>query len=99
MKKRVMKKKVTGKKYQVFKGLKEKTVGGLKKTDLKKNKQGKVVSKSRSDNAKKAKSYKRIMEWAKCVQVARKSLGLKGFIAVGGKSPQGQALLKKTRSL
>merc|ERR1711939_3489 len=78
-------------KSSVFRGTKVKTVGGLKKENLTKNKYGKVVSKKASANAKKGASYK----WAIAVQKGRKALGVKGFCAIGGKSSQGQALLKK----
>merc|ERR1712086_979149 len=79
-------------KSQVLKGRKVKTVGGLKASDLKKNKSGKVVSKKQSARGAKNK-------WTKCVAAARKALHIKGFQAVGGKSAKGQALLKKVRSL
>merc|ERR1711915_1064514 len=100
MKKMAMKKSIIAKgkrgKSSVFKGTKVKTVGGLKKSDLKKNKNGKVVSIKASANGKKA--YKRISGWTAAVQKARKALGVKGFQAVGGKSKAGQALLSKARS-
>merc|ERR1712150_122282 len=83
-------------KSSVFRGTKVKTVGGLKKSDLKKNKNGKVVSVKASANGKKA--YKRIAGWVAAVTKARKALGVKGFTAVGGKSKQGQQLLAKARS-
>lgn len=86
-------------KTAVFSGKKEKTVGGLKKSDLTTNKAGKVVSKKQSERAKSSKMYKRILAWAGAVKQARKSLGVKGFVAVGGKTKQGQALLTKVRSL
>merc|ERR1712216_44393 len=66
-------------KSQVLKGRKVKTVGGLKASDLKKNKNGKVVSKKASLRASKSK-------WPKCVVAARKALGVKGFCPVGGKT-------------
>ena len=81
-----------GKKWQVFKGTRVKSVGGLTKADLTKNKHGKVVSKKMSLRGKKHK-------WIAAVQAARKSLGIKGFQAIGGKSAKGQAVLKKARSL
>merc|ERR1719188_825712 len=86
----------TGKKFSVFKGNKEKTVGGLKKADLKKNKQGKVVSKKASANGLKA--YKRIAAWAAATKKARSALGIKGFCPVGGSSAKGKALIAKVRS-
>merc|ERR1719509_111772 len=79
-------------KSQVFKGRKEKTGGGSTKADLKKNKHGKVVSKKMS-----AKSSR--LAWPKAVVAARKALGIKGFLPVGGKTPAGKRLLEKTRAL
>ena len=84
-------------KRTVFNGNKERTQGGLKKSDLTKNKNGKVVSKKASAQGKKA--YKRISGWVAAVNKARKALKITGFQAVGGKSAKGQALLKKARSL
>merc|ERR550514_802461 len=74
-----------GAKARVFSGKKEKTVGGLVKSALTKNKAGKVVSKKRSAYAKKM-FAKRIGGWTAAVNKARKALGVKGFQAVGGKS-------------
>jgi hypothetical protein len=80
-------------KLTVFRGTagKQKTQGGLTKADLKKNKNGKIVSKKQSARGQKNK-------WAIALNKARKALGIKGFQAIGGKSAKGQALLKKTRS-
>merc|ERR1712185_712857 len=75
----------------VFLGKKVKTVGGLKKTDLIKSKSGKIVSKKASLFAKKSK-------WIAAVTKARKALGIKGFLPVGGKSAKGKALLPKAKS-
>merc|ERR1712126_740651 len=92
MKRKAMKKSVIAKgkraKSSVFRGTKAKTVGGLKKSDLTRNKQGKVVSQKNG-----------LAKWTKAVQSARKSMGIKGFQVVGGKTSKGQALLKKARSL
>ena len=96
---RAMRKKrvsIFGKKASVFNGKKTKTRGGLKKSDLMKNKQGKIVSKKSSQNGKKA--FKRVAKWAAAFKAARKALGVKGFCPCGGKTSKGQALLKKTRS-
>merc|ERR1719188_2010412 len=98
MKKSVIAKGKRGK-ASVFKGTKVKTSGGLKKSDLKKNKAGKIVSIKASNRAKKSKGYSKIMAWSKAMSAARKSLGIKGFCPCGGKTKQGQALLAKTRSL
>merc|ERR1719242_1813416 len=83
-------------KSSVFRGTKAKTSGGLKKSDLKKNKNGKVVSVKGSAHGKKA--YKRIAGWTSAVVKARKALGIKGFAVIGGKSKDGQKLLAKARS-
>merc|ERR1719229_1075434 len=79
MKRKAMRVSKIGKKASVFRGGKEKTVGGLKKTDLKKNKNGKVVSKKASDAAKKRKSFSKIVKWGAAFKQARKALGIKGF--------------------
>merc|ERR1739848_855917 len=103
MKKKAMKvsKIATGKraKSSVFRGTKEKTTSGLKKTDLMKNKYGKIVSKKSSARAKKAYQKNGLAKWTKAVSQAKKSLGIKGFQIIGGKTSKGQALLKKARSL
>merc|ERR1719203_2133305 len=69
-----------GKRAAVLRGSKEKTAGGLKKSDLMKNKAGKVVSKKSSAAGKKA--YGAIKGWIAAVQKARKQLGVKGFVAI-----------------
>ena len=89
---------IIGKRRSVFSGKKTKTVGGLKRGDLKKNKAGKIVSRKGSDAARKRKSFKKVMAWASAFKQARRALGIKGFCPCGGKSAKGQALLKKTRS-
>merc|ERR1719195_1619886 len=102
MKKMAMKKSIVAKgkraKVSVFKGSKVKTVGGLKKSDLKKNKAGKIVSIKASQAAKKRSGFKKIVGWGSAVAKARKALNIKGFCAVGGKSAQGKALYAKTKS-
>ena len=86
---KAMKKSVIAKgklaKMGVFRGTKAKTGSGLKKSDLMKNKNGKIVSRKASANGKKA--YARIKGWTVAVTKARKFLGLKGFIAVKKGSP------------
>merc|ERR1719497_267055 len=77
-------------KSSVFRGTKEKTSGGLKKSDLTKNKQGKIVSKKASARAKASKAFKIISKWGAATKAARKSLGIKGFCPVGGKTNQGK---------
>merc|ERR1740138_1807270 len=99
MRRRAMKKSVIAKgklgKSSVFRGSKMKTSGGLKKSDLKKNKRGKVVSVKASNRSKNSKNGKKIAAWGAATKAARKALGIKGFQAVGGKTAKGQALLKK----
>merc|ERR1712146_820513 len=94
MKKKAVSKIGRGKfsKVLVFRGSKAKTVGGLTKGDLIKNKYGKIVSKKASLRAKKN-NY--IKGWTTAVQKARKVLGLKGFVAI----KKGSALYKKAKEL
>merc|ERR1719321_904159 len=73
--------------------MKVKTASGLTKASLKKSKSGKIVSIKKSAAGKKA--YKQIAKWNNAVVKARKALNTKGFVAVGGKSAKGQALLAK----
>merc|ERR1712224_304126 len=74
------------KKALVFRGSKEKTSGGLKKSDLIKNANGKIVSKKASAVAKK-RFGSMLKKWTDAVKAARKSLGLKGFVAVKKGTP------------
>merc|ERR1712224_491060 len=91
MRKKAMKKSKIAKgkmaKVMVFKGRKAKTVGGLTKDKLTKNKNGKVVSRKMS-----AKGSK--LKWPKTVVKARAALKIKGFCAVGGKTAAGKAYAK-----
>merc|ERR1719356_644213 len=86
-------------KSSVFSGRKQKTIGGLTKDSLTKNKNGKVVSKKASARAKKAYAKSSIKAWADAVKAARKALGVKGFVAIGGKSASGRALYAKAKSI
>jgi len=88
-----------GAKARVFAGSKAKTSGGLKKSDLVRNKRGKVVSKKASQRSKSSKGAKVISKWGAATKQARKQLGIKGFCPVGGKTPKGQQLLKAVRSI
>merc|ERR1711862_1017146 len=80
-------------KLVVFNGTKEKTVSGLKKADLIKNKNGRIVSKKQLAAGKKA--YSNIKGWTVAVQKARKALGVKGFVAIKKRS----ALYNKAKEL
>merc|ERR1740122_580207 len=86
-------------KSAVFSGKKEKTVGGLTKETLTRNKSGKIVSKAASARAKKQFASSSLKKWADAVKQARKALKITGFCAVGGKTAQGKALYSKAKSI
>merc|ERR1712151_764105 len=75
----------------VFAGKKEKTQTGLTKSQLVKNKGGRIVSKAASANAKKRFAGSAIKKWADACKAARKALGLTGFVPIGGSSKSGKA--------
>merc|ERR1719465_197366 len=81
-------------KFAVFRGDKERTRRGLRKTDLVKNKQGKIVSRTISSNSMKVYS-RTIGRWTLACTNARRVLGLKGFVPVR----KGRALYEKARQL
>merc|ERR1712187_344014 len=81
----------------VFLGTKVKTYTGLKKADLVKSKTGRIVSKKASLRAKKTFAG-RLGKWSAACAKARKALGIKGFLPVGGKTAAGKAFLAKARS-
>merc|ERR1712150_375228 len=81
-------------KARVFRGSKEKTVGGLKQTDLIRSKAGKIVSKKMSAVAMKRYASS-IGRWTLALSKARKALGVKGFVAV----KKGSALYNKAQQL
>merc|ERR1719174_830910 len=83
----------------VFRGKKEKTVGGISASQLIKNKNGRIVSKKQSANAKKRYASSGLKKWADACKLARKQLGIKGFAPVGGKTAAGKALYAKVKSL
>ncbi|CAE7903121.1 unnamed protein product, partial [Symbiodinium sp. KB8] len=97
MKKKAVSKIAMGKRAKsvVFRGSKEKTSGGLAKSQLMKNKRGKVVSKKMHAKGKTIQKF--VQRWLDSVMTARKELGIKGFCAVGGKSAQGKALYAKAK--
>merc|ERR1712151_1135226 len=85
-------------KASVFSGRKEKTSGGVTKAGLVRSKSGKVVSKKMSAQGKKV--YGRtIKAWADACKAARKALGVKGFVPMGGKSAAGRALYAKAKAI
>merc|ERR1712187_1048629 len=81
----------------VLRGSKEKTVGGLTKDALTRNKRGKIVSKRASALGKRR--YKNIEAWVESVVAARKALQMQGFVAINGKTVQGKALYVKSKAL
>merc|ERR1719277_1233787 len=78
-------------------GAKAKTAGGLTKDKLFRNKRGKFVSKRAS--AAGLRRYSNIQAWTNSVVAARKALGMRGFVAINGKTSEGKALYAKTKSL
>merc|ERR1712025_1012444 len=82
----------THRKAIVFRGNKEKTSGGLSKSDIIKNKTGRFVSKKASAAAKKRFATKG-NGWLAACQKARKELGVKGFLAI----KKGSELYKKAK--
>ena len=95
---RVMKKaKAFGSRRSVMRGSTDKTSGGLTKSGMRTNLHGKIVSVQASEASKK--KYAKLQAWNLATQMARKALGLRGFVAVGGASPEGPALYAKTKDL
>merc|ERR1719335_2045070 len=84
-------------KVLVFRGSKEKTVGGLTKDSLMRNKRGKVVSKKANAHGKRI--YKNVETWTEAFMQAREMLRVEGFHAINGKTLQGKALYYKTKAL
>merc|ERR1719277_1932740 len=86
-------------KSSVFRGNKEKTVGGLTKSSLTKNKKGKLVAKKASQSSRRGYAGSKAQAWAKATAQARKALNLKGFVPMGGKTAQGRALYAKAKAI
>merc|ERR1711879_872248 len=84
---------------QVLRGTKEKTLSGMTKDSLMRNKYGKIVSKKASAAARKRYQTSGAKVWAQCIQQARKALNLKGFVPINGKVAEGRALYAKTKAL
>merc|ERR1712138_350259 len=83
-----------GKKWQVWKGTRDRTAGGLTKKDLRKSKSGKIVSKKQSNLARRRMKKGGISKWLAAVMRARKALKLKGFVAC----KKGTAYYRKARA-
>ncbi len=86
-------------KAMVFRGTKERTSGGLKKTGLKKNKNGKIVSSKQSQRSKKRFAGSKISKWQNAAKKARSNLKIKGFCPIGGKTQQGKRLYAEIKRL
>merc|ERR1712072_392365 len=80
MKKKAVSKIAKGKMARsvVFRGTKAKTQSGLTKSDLTKNRRGKIVSRKASANGKRR--FANIRGWCAAVTKARKALNLRGFV-------------------
>merc|ERR1719171_2294693 len=81
----------------VFRGSKEKTVGGLNRDSLMRNKRGKIVSKKQNARGKRA--FKNVETWIEAFMQARDMLRVEGFHAINGKTLQGKALYYKAKAL
>merc|ERR1712098_345669 len=81
----------------VLRGSKQKTVGGLTKNMLMKNKRGKIVSRKSSANGKRR--YANVEAWVEAHMQARAALKVSGFVSINGKSIQGKALYVKTKAV
>ena len=78
---RARKPSVVGKKWQVWKGTRQRTAGGLTKKDLRRSKSGKIVSKKQSIAARRRFRKGGISGWLRAVTAARAALKLTGFVA------------------
>mmetsp|Transcript_37487 Transcript_37487/g.72122 ORF Transcript_37487/g.72122 Transcript_37487/m.72122 type:complete len:202 (-) Transcript_37487:232-837(-) len=83
----------------VWRGTKTKTVGGLTKESLIKNKKGAIVSKKASTARQKTYATSKLKVWCEAVKKARKELKITGFQAIGGKTAQGKQLYEKAKAL
>merc|ERR1719262_556837 len=81
----------------VFAGRKEKTVGGMTKAKLTKNKVGRIVSKAQSASSKR-RYASTIGAWNKALDSARKELDIHGFVLINS-GAQGKALYAKAQAL
>merc|ERR1719414_2678912 len=83
----------------VFNGRKEKTISGMTKDGLTRNKLGRIVSKAASARAKRNFAKGGFRAWVDAVRAARKALKLTGYVPVGGDSVTGKALYAKAKAL
>eukprot|EP00811_Abedinium_folium_P007407 NODE_16837_length_974_cov_18.623377.p2 GENE.NODE_16837_length_974_cov_18.623377~~NODE_16837_length_974_cov_18.623377.p2 ORF type:complete len:127 (+),score=24.33 NODE_16837_length_974_cov_18.623377:101-481(+) len=85
-------------KVLVFRGIKLKTVGGVTRDGLMKNKRGKVVSKRQSAHGRRM-FTKNCADWLDAFMAAREALHVTGFIAINSTSLLGKALYVKAKAL
>jgi len=71
----------------VFNGEKQRTTSGLKKKDLMKNKQGRIVSKKRHNWGKKMFKANRLENWTAALMAYRQERGITGFVKVKKEGP------------
>merc|ERR1719453_2326177 len=79
----------------VFDGRKEKTISGMTKAQLTKNKAGKIVSKAQSALGRK-RYASTIGAWNKALHTARKELNIQGFVLINS-GAQGKASTPRPR--
>merc|ERR1719420_2034720 len=90
---RVTKKSQTGSRRQVWNGTRTYTKGGLVKSQLIKNKNGRIVSKKAASS-----KHNTTNKWMAACKQARAALNITGFVTMN-KGAQGVALYKKTKEL
>merc|ERR1719276_803425 len=102
MKVKVMKTKVISKiakgklaRAAVLRGSKEKTVGGLTKAGLVKNKQGKIVAKGASARSKKAWSSSPLKKWSEATKQARRPLASQVSVPLVARQHRGRRCMPR----
>eukprot|EP00927_Polykrikos_kofoidii_P072092 TRINITY_DN68245_c0_g1_i1.p1 TRINITY_DN68245_c0_g1~~TRINITY_DN68245_c0_g1_i1.p1 ORF type:complete len:162 (+),score=38.71 TRINITY_DN68245_c0_g1_i1:57-488(+) len=83
----------------VLAGRKEKTYTGHKASDLTKNRRGKIVTKVNSAAARKRYEGSKLQKWIQAVGIARKQLGIKGYVSMNSPTPEGRAFYAKARAI
>merc|ERR1711879_846920 len=87
---------IRGTRAQVFRGTRQKVkTTGQTKSDLMKNKRGKVISKIKHAQGKRTYKKNGIDKWTKAFMQARKNLGVSGFVPL----KKGSKLYKETMKL
>ena len=83
----------------VLSGRKEKTYTGHKASDLIKNRRGKIVTKKNSAAARKRYEGSKLQKWIQSISIARKQLGITGYVSMNSPTPEGRAFYAKTRAI